>query len=93
VVRITDQGQIWEVHDQGPGIPDAEQGRIFERFYRAQAAKAKPGTGLGLAIVKHLCRLMGGEVAVESKLGEGATFRVILPPQVEPQEPAGPPIR
>jgi len=93
VVRITDQGQIWEVHDQGPGIPEAEQGRIFERFYRAQAAKAKPGTGLGLAIVKHLCRLMGGEVAVESKLGEGATFRVILPPQVEPQEPAGPPIR
>jgi len=94
-VRVTSQGQIWEVCDQGPGIPEAEQGRIFERFYRAQAAKAKPGTGLGLAIVKHLCRLMGGEVAVESRPGEGATFRVILPPQVEPstQEPAGPPSR
>ncbi len=85
-VRVTSQGQIWEVRDQGPGIPEAEQGRIFERFYRAQAAKAKPGTGLGLAIVKHLCRLMGGEVAVESRPGEGATFRVILPPQVEAQE-------
>ena len=85
-VRVTSQGQIWEVCDQGPGIPEAEQGRIFERFYRAQAAKAKPGTGLGLAIVKHLCRLMGGEVAVESRPGEGATFRVILPPQVEAQE-------
>jgi two-component system phosphate regulon sensor histidine kinase PhoR len=80
-VRITDQGQTWEVRDQGPGIPEAEQGRIFERFYRAQAAKAKPGTGLGLAIVKHLCRLMGGEVTVESRPGEGAIFRVMLPPQ------------
>jgi len=95
VVRVTSQGQVWEVRDQGPGIPESEQGRIFERFYRAQAAKAKPGTGLGLAIVKHLCRLMGGEVAVESHPGEGATFRVILPPQAEPsaQEPAGPPSR
>src|SRR5664279_6168809 len=54
-VRVTEQGQTWEVRDQGLGIPEAEQGRIFERFYRAQAAKAKPGTGLGLAIVKHLC--------------------------------------
>ena len=89
-VRITGQGQIWEVRDQGPGIPEAEQGRIFERFYRVQAAKAKPGTGLGLAIVKHLCRLMGGEVSVESRPGEGALFRVILP---LPQESADPPSR
>ena len=94
-VHVTDQGQTWEVQDQGPGIPEAEQGRIFERFYRAQAAKAKPGTGLGLAIVKHLCRLMGGEVTVESRPGEGATFRVMLPPQLDlpDQDPAGPPIR
>nr|WP_275975672.1 HAMP domain-containing sensor histidine kinase [Geothrix terrae] len=84
-VRLSAQGQVWEVSDEGPGVPEAEQGRIFERFYRAQAAKAKPGTGLGLAIVKHLCRLMGGEVALESRPGEGATFRVILPPQ--PGEP------
>ena len=80
---VTEQGQTWEVRDEGPGIPEAEQGRIFERFYRAQAAKAKPGTGLGLAIVKHLCRLMGGEVTVESRPGEGATFRVMLPPSSE----------
>jgi signal transduction histidine kinase len=89
-VQITSQGQIWEVRDQGPGIPEAEQGRIFERFYRAQSAKVKPGTGLGLAIVKHLCRLMGGEVAVESRPGEGALFRVILPLSYEP---VGPPSR
>jgi two-component system phosphate regulon sensor histidine kinase PhoR len=89
-LRITGQGQVWEVQDQGPGIPEAEQGRIFERFYRVQATKAKPGTGLGLAIVKHLCRLMGGEVTVESRPGEGATFQVILP---LPQESVGPPSR
>jgi len=83
-LRCTSLGQEWDVRDQGLGIPEAEQGRIFERFYRAQAAKAKPGTGLGLAIVKHLCRLMGGEVSVESRLGEGTTFRVILPPLSEP---------
>ncbi|HJV48008.1 MAG TPA: HAMP domain-containing sensor histidine kinase [Geothrix sp.] len=87
-VHLSSQGQIWEVRDQGPGIPEAEQGRIFERFYRAKASMAKPGTGLGLAIVKHLCRLMGGEVSVTSLPGEGATFRVILPPQGEAQDPS-----
>ncbi len=92
-VQLTPQGQTWEVRDEGPGIPEAEQGRIFERFYRTPMAKAKPGTGLGLAIVKHLCRLMGGEVTVESQPGQGATFRVILPPRIVPQEPAGPPSR
>jgi len=94
-VRTTSQGLVWDVRDQGPGIPAAEQVRIFERFYRAQGAKAKPGTGLGLAIVKHLCRLMGGEVSVVSQPGEGATFRVILPPQggLSDQDPAGPPSR
>jgi signal transduction histidine kinase len=94
-VHLSPQGQVWEVADQGPGVPEAEQGRIFERFYRAQAAKAKPGTGLGLAIVKHLCRLMGGEVTLASRPGEGATFRVMLPPgpAEEDQASAGPPSR
>lgn len=91
-VTVSAQGHRWEVSDQGPGIPEAEQGRIFERFYRAQAAKAKPGTGLGLAIVKHLCRLMGGEVTVESRPGGGACFRVMLP-MLPDQAPAGPPSR
>jgi len=89
-ICLTTQGQIWEVRDQGPGIPEAEQGRIFERFYRAQSAKSKPGTGLGLAIVKHLCRLMGGEVSVLSRPGEGAIFRVILPLEMGPQDVALP---
>lgn len=94
-VSLSGRGQVWEVKDQGPGIPEAEQGRVFERFYRAQAAQAKPGTGLGLAIVKHLCRLMGGEVTVDSRPGEGATFRVMLPPLPggNGQVPSGPPSR
>jgi len=91
-VEVSPQGHLWEVADHGPGIPEAEQGRIFERFYRAQGAKSKPGTGLGLAIVKHLCRLMGGEVTVESRPGEGARFRVMLP-LLPDQPPAGPPSR
>lgn len=92
-VRVTEQGHAWEVRDEGPGIPAGEQGRIFERFYRAQGAKAKPGTGLGLAIVKHLCRLMGGEVTVESRPGAGAAFRVLLPTHMPVQDSAGPPSR
>ena len=78
-LSLEPQSLTWEVKDQGPGIPEAEQGRIFERFYRAPATRAKPGTGLGLAIVKHLCRLMGGEVTVVSEPGQGATFWVRLP--------------
>ena len=91
-VQASAQGHTWEVRDQGPGIPEGEQGRIFERFYRSQATRAKPGTGLGLAIVKHLCRLMGGEVSVENHPGGGATFRVLLPPQAETDSEAGPTI-
>lgn len=72
---------VWRVADQGPGIPAAELKRIFERFYRAPAARAVPGTGLGLAIVKHLALLMGGEVGVESELGRGSTFTLRLPRQ------------
>ena len=83
--------QCWEVRDQGPGIPEDEQGRVFERFYRSREAKAKPGTGLGLAIVKHLCRLMGGEVVLESRPGQGATFRVLLPLQAPGQSSDPPP--
>ncbi len=78
-LRLEEQSLVCEVQDQGPGIAEEEQTRIFERFYRSPGTRAKPGTGLGLAIVKHLCRLMGGEVTVVSCLGQGATFRVRLP--------------
>jgi two-component system sensor histidine kinase SenX3 len=69
------------VTDQGIGIPDGEQSRIFERFYRVDPARSRitGGTGLGLAIVKHVCANHGGECAVWSVEGEGSTFTLRLP--------------
>ncbi len=68
------------VADHGIGIPTECQGRIFERFYRVDKdrSRALGGTGLGLAIVKHIVQLHGGEVSVESKPGEGTTFKVVF---------------
>lgn len=69
------------VADQGPGIPDAEQERIFERFYRVDPARQRStgGTGLGLSIVKHVVASHGGAVRVWSKPGEGSSFTLSFP--------------
>ncbi|HYP08320.1 MAG TPA: ATP-binding protein [Bryobacteraceae bacterium] len=69
------------VRDTGIGIPVEDLPRLFERFYRVDKARSRQmgGTGLGLAIVKHLVRAMGGDVRVESTLGEGSTFSFTLP--------------
>ena len=78
-----------EVTDDGIGIPAEDLPRVFERFYRVDKARSRDlgGTGLGLAIVKHLVGAMGGEIAVESELGRGSTFRFTLP-RAEPGAPA-----
>jgi signal transduction histidine kinase len=87
--RGTSRGmiEIW-VTDTGVGIADADREIIFEKFRQGTAIAAKDeahltreytGTGLGLSIVKELCKLLGGEVSVESELGKGSTFRVFLP--------------
>jgi two-component system sensor histidine kinase SenX3 len=69
------------VSDQGIGIPESAQERIFERFFRVDAARSRAtgGTGLGLAIVKHVAVAHGGEVTVWSKEGSGSTFTLRLP--------------
>ena len=69
------------VADTGPGIPAEDHGRIFERFYRVDTARSRAlgGTGLGLAIVKHAAVVHGGEVHLESEVGRGTTFRLLLP--------------
>lgn len=69
------------VSDQGIGIAEADQSRIFERFYRVDPARSRAtgGTGLGLAIVKHICTAHGGECLVWSRPGEGSTFTLRLP--------------
>lgn len=72
------------VADDGPGIPTADRAHIFDRFYRADKARARAsgGTGLGLAIVRSIAQAHGGSVAVESERGRGTTFSVRLPAAV-----------
>ncbi len=68
------------VADHGPGIPSRDLERIFERFYRVDRARSREtgGTGLGLSIVRHVAQAHGGDVTVESREGEGSTFRLRL---------------
>jgi two-component system, OmpR family, sensor histidine kinase KdpD len=67
------------VHDDGPGIPPEHQLRLFDKFYRANAATNAPGAGIGLAISKGLVEAHGGSIWVESEPGSGTTFRFTLP--------------
>jgi two-component system phosphate regulon sensor histidine kinase PhoR len=69
------------VADEGPGIPDEDLGRVFERFYRVDKSRARDpgGTGLGLAIVRHLVELHGGSVRAENRPDGGAKFTMTLP--------------
>jgi signal transduction histidine kinase len=98
-IKFTDQGEVAvaasenggsfqiAVSDTGPGIAPEEQERIFEEFHQADnsATKTKSGTGLGLAIAKRIIEMHGGRISVESTLGGGSTFRIILPVTVQPQ--------
>lgn len=82
VVRIEKNGHTFiDVVDNGHGIDQDKLPRVFERFYRVDKGRARDvgGTGLGLAIVKHLVQRMNGTVTVDSALGRGSTFRVLLP--------------
>jgi signal transduction histidine kinase len=82
---------VVEVTDTGSGIPADEVPRLFERFFRASTAADVPGTGLGLAIAKAIVETHGGSIGVESELGSGSTFRVVIPPS--PPSRAEEPVR
>ncbi len=76
-VKATDNGVEVAVSDQGPGLSQEDQKRIFERFYRADVSrvrKGEDGGGLGLSIVDAVMRAHGGSVSVQSELGKGSTF-------------------
>ncbi|BDI15632.1 histidine kinase [Nostoc cf. commune SO-36] len=70
---------IFNIQDQGIGIPEADQARLFESFYRASNAQSIQGTGLGLVIVKKCVDAHRGKISVTSEVGVGTTFTVILP--------------
>jgi two-component system, OmpR family, phosphate regulon sensor histidine kinase PhoR len=77
-----DKGEVCiEVTDNGGGIVHTEQGRIFDKFYRIddRLSREREGSGLGLAIVKHIVRAHGGRIVLESSVGRGSTFSIILP--------------
>ncbi|HUA20049.1 MAG TPA: ATP-binding protein [Bryobacteraceae bacterium] len=77
--ELADGRVIVRVADHGPGIPEQEQTRIFEKFYRVETTRQIPGAGLGLAIAREIVHAHGGEIWVESKVGEGSIFRFSLP--------------
>jgi signal transduction histidine kinase len=81
--------QLWSNHgsiyirviDKGVGIPESEQKQIFEKYYRVQVEgkKGAAGAGLGLTVVKHIVKAHGGSIELESKVGEGSSFTIIIP--------------
>jgi two-component system, OmpR family, sensor histidine kinase MprB len=79
-VRVVD-GEV-AVRDRGPGISDADLPHVFDRFYRAAAARQLPGSGLGLAIVKQVVEAHGGHVTVENAPDGGAVFTIQLPESI-----------
>jgi signal transduction histidine kinase len=80
--ELKDNRVIIRVRDRGPGIPERERERIFDKFYRRQTTKAHvPGSGLGLYIAREIARAHGGDVWVEGEPGSGSEFCVALPVQ------------
>jgi signal transduction histidine kinase/ligand-binding sensor domain-containing protein/CheY-like chemotaxis protein len=87
-VRRTQDGLRFSIIDTGPGIPEASQARLFQRFEQATSPQRRAGSGLGLAICRELVAMMGGSIELESKVAFGSTFHVRLPLQVAHEPPA-----
>jgi signal transduction histidine kinase len=81
VVSASDTHFNIAMHDTGPGIATTDQARIFEEFQQVDSSstRTKGGSGLGLAISKQIIEMHGGTLAVESVVGQGSTFRVVVP--------------
>jgi two-component system, OmpR family, phosphate regulon sensor histidine kinase PhoR len=89
--RVSADGVTFHVSDNGIGIPEEDQKRIFERFYRVDDARSREvgGTGLGLSITKHLIEAHGGTITVESTLNGGSCFMAFIPNSAESVTPSG----
>jgi signal transduction histidine kinase len=89
-VTTSDGRFLVSVSDTGPGVPEAEEQKIFEEFQQAEtpSTRKKGGTGLGLAIAKRIIELHGGRIWVESTPGQGSTFSFTIPIHVERQREA-----
>lgn len=79
ILTCLDSHLEFQIQDQGIGIPEEDQPRLFEAFHRANNASKFPGTGLGLVVVKNAVDLHGGSITVNSQMGVGTTFTVTLP--------------
>ncbi|GAA5973125.1 hypothetical protein JCM11641_006280 [Rhodosporidiobolus odoratus] len=77
-LRSTRAEAVLAVEDTGIGIPQAELGKVFDRFHRTENSRMATGTGIGLALTLELVKLLGGQLEVESEVGQGSTFRVRL---------------
>jgi signal transduction histidine kinase len=98
-IKFTDRGSVEiaaqavdgsfeiAVKDTGPGIAPEDQHKIFEEFQQVDnsSTRQKGGTGLGLAISKRIVEMHGGTIEVQSVLGEGSTFRIIIPVRAQEQ--------
>ncbi len=85
-----DSELLVEVADQGPGIPESDRDRVFERFYKVDRARGGPGgTGLGLSIARHIAERHGGRIWVESREGVGSRFFVAFPRRAAGDQAAG----
>jgi len=78
-VQRMDEDLQFSVSDTGPGISEASQARLFERFEQEDGPQRRAGSGLGLAICRELVGMMGGSIELQSQLGHGSTFHVRLP--------------
>jgi len=87
----TASGLQFSVSDTGPGIPEASQARLFQRFEQAEGPQRRAGSGLGLAICRELVDMMEGSIELESRLAHGSTFRVRLPLAEPPSLPESAP--
>jgi len=77
---------VLEVLDCGPGLPEGQQARLFDKFERGERESATPGVGLGLAICKAIVEAHGGRISAHNRAGGGAVFRIEWPAGHPPQE-------